>query len=371
MDGAVVSPAIKLDLKMKKTAYYTLFLGALCTGAQAGLVDSRDTRTQGMGGAGVAGSYGAAAFKENPANLLSGKYRLDVSVNLAAAVTDAEDTLDDLDALSQQVGPLEQVIDDASSAGVLNPGDLSVSDPRFTILSNEANNFVSTARRLDGESLNADISLQMSFAISPQDSDWAYGVMIGASAEVIAATDNIDADLDKIQIVADALGDGNVTADEITAISATGLATRNGSGIEFNAGSFDAQAEGRALLGLYTETGIGIARRFELAGQELVLGITPKIVTLVAVEINELAENFDSDTLDDDDITQDKSFFSADVGVRYESPIAGLVFAGSAHNLIGDELKTDVSSSTVPGARPTKVQLKPKLAVGVAKSSTI
>lgn len=342
---------------MKKILLIPIMTLTAVPPAIASLTESGDARTDSMGGAGIAASYGLAATRENPAMLLSKETNTDIKImSLLGGTRNGGDTLDDLDELQTLSDQLDTSLTSLNSVALGGAEDQGLINT-----SKVAQSFATTANRLEGEFAALSFGIQSGVAVAPDDKRWAAAIAIDSDISVVAFANNITEDTNRINGLANVLSDGVITTDEVQTLVDNDYGTLNGSNFEFNDG-FLSQTEGRAVAAYAFSVGISYATQANFYGKDVAIGITPKLSRLGIFEINERVSSFDSDNLDED--FEDKVFFTFDLGVSHELVDQQIMIGAVIKNIVGKKVSSQPSTL---GTRAT-AEVAPKIAVGVAKN---
>jgi hypothetical protein len=110
-----------------------------------------------------------------------------------------------------------------------------------------------------------------------------------------------------------------------------------------------------------TEIGVSFARRFELAGLAVSVGVTPKYQRVDTYNYAVDADNFDAANFDEDQFRSDEDGFNVDAGVAIEPGVPGLTIGVMARNL-----SRQTFSTVGTAGAGFDYEITPQVAVGVA-----
>ncbi len=270
-----------------------------------------EARNSGMGGVGAASSSYLAAGWANPALLTSSESSDTFGMILPAfgartydesgLITDLEDFVDSFAAVQSNPAP-------------------TVAD--FTGLANQL-------QALSGRRANNDIGGGFVLALPSEDFAWSLHARTFADVQFFATIDG--ADVTSIQ---------NLNPGDPLAL---------------------ANSEARVVGISVSEIGVSFAKRFDLAGFAMSLGVTPKYQRVDTINYAVSAENFDVDDFDEDPYVNDAGEFNLDAGIAIEPGVPGLTVGLMARNL------RELEFETVTTAGQSLVyELSPQATLGVA-----
>ncbi|MEH6826183.1 MAG: conjugal transfer protein TraF [Motiliproteus sp.] len=238
----------------------------------------------------------------NPANAV--RYHesddFNVNLNLGAVGSDEDELIDNADDLANQLDLLTTLSSSTSPAVLQDIEDTLV--------------------LLDGSDANVVVGGNITIGIPSSNFSAVFFVNVIGGVEVVMDVDSTD--LDKIRaLIEDPTNapDINVETDLVSEITATGLVLR--------------------------EIGIGFGKEFDVKGQPIALGITPKHQYVETIAYTETVSNIDSDNFDAEQFTTDDSNLNLDLGIstHWNNVYAGL----SVTNLISNDYATVNPAKTV------------------------
>lgn len=289
-----------------------------------------DPVSMAMGGVGVALPIPTTANLYNPSLLSSFRAERDedfaIGLSVGVRAYDQDELLDLLDDVADDFDNLEGLVDQVN---------LGFGDPASI-----RTELAAAARRLDasltaahGKSAQVELGGAL-LANLPRDR-WAIGLTASGQMTVGARIDYQDS-----QYLND-LADAAANAQPV-----------NYDGAQLKS---EAQLLGAAI----GEFGLSFAKRVELFGQDVSLGITPKYVQVETIYYASRIDNVDVDEVDADDYRTSHGGFNLDIGLlkEFENGVyTGLV----AKNLIG----RDYDTVALNGVAHT-ISLRPQLRAGI------
>ena len=323
-----------------------------CAGqAMAGVPKFLDSRAFAMGGVGVTSARPAAASFYNPALLAIEQAEksntfgmLLPSVNILASDEDELiDTADDFE--DNFLDPFEAAVDN------FDAGDLANSraelEEQATRLNDELN-------RIDRDQVLIEAGLGVSFQIPSET--LGIGVFVSTNARVIATMEYRDQEL-------------------LETIIAGAGGYLDPSDIPYDVDANDLQSTVRGVGAASAQAGVSLARNFEIAGRQVALGVSPKVVDFRAYDFSYKADSFDD--FDSDDLKDTKvseNGFNFDLGAatfldRDRQWLAGLAVI----NVIPMDVQTkgttiaanDVATDEVE-IEGKKIEMKPSVTAGIS-----
>ena len=306
---------------MKRYILYTLLVVPYAT--QASAQNYFEARNSAMGGAGVASSRYKAAPFANPALLTKHGEDDDFGFILPAFGVSADDKTDlstDLEDFTNEFDRLEQ---EFSSGGAVSDDDL--------------NGLATRLDDLDGRDLKANVGFGFTFA-KPSDS-LAWALHLKSYVDVTAFVDIAPDDLTAIR---DANDPGNDFPEQLA-------------------------SNGRGMGVAVTEIGISLARKFEVSGMPLSIGITPKFQRVDTINYGINVDNYDADDIEGEDYRSDDGNFNLDIGASLE-PGKGFVFGLVARDLIAADYESADSPLAATTGTPDSFvyEIGPTATVGAA-----
>jgi len=334
-----------------------IFAGSLVTGLAlashpvlAQPFNTFDPVSMAMGGAGVALPIPANANLFNPALLSGFKTERDedfaLGFSLGARAYDPDELRDILDDVADDFDELDDLVDRLNMM-LANPANYTYAE--FRSIQQE---LVGSARRLDrnlsaasGKSAQLELGLAMLTNL-PRDR-WAIGLHASGQATVGA---RINYTANDSHVLRD-------LAQQVEAIDA-GNWNSGSHSIDYDSDR-DLTSDAELLGAAIAEAGLSFAKKVELFGQELSLGITPKYVWVETIYYRADINVVDVDDVDANDYRASHGDFNLDLGVLKE--FANGLYAGLvAKNLI----KQDYDTVELNGVRHT-IALRPQLRAGL------
>lgn len=264
-----------------------------------------EARNSAMGGAGVASSRYKAAPYANPALLTRHGPDDDFGFILptfGVSADDKSDLSDDLQDFTDEFDRIDQLL--SVDPALIEQADLDSLAGRL--------------EDLDSRDLKANAGFGFSFAKPSDKLAWALHVKSYADVTAFA-----DIDPDDIAAIQGALG-----SVELPALG----------------------SQGRGMGVAVTELGVSLARKFEVAGMPLSVGVTPKFQRVDTINYGVNVDSFDSGDVGDEQFRTDEGNFNLDIGAALETS-NGFVFGLVARDLVA----ADYDSAESPLAATTGV----------------
>ena len=332
-------------------------LATLSTSAFAGTPRFLDARAFAMGGVGVASARPAAASFYNPALLaLEHKEKAnDFGMLLPSVMVQASDENELFDKVDDFEDDFLKPFEDAISV-VENTTFGSAAEARAV-----GQDFVNKAEALQNELLDidedgiiADVGAGISFIIPSKD--FAVGVFASGAAR-LASRLNYEDDvllqsyIDDVNTIIDPLNPNVITDLQNLAL-----------GYDPNT---SLESDVRVIGAGQTQAGISFASSFELWGQDIAIGVSPKVVDQIVYDYTAKVDDFEFSDVDDGEVK--KSSFNLDLGVatyldRDRRWLTGL----SVLNVIGEEIETKPFAFGVTPDAPVKIELEPTVLAGIS-----
>ncbi|QCF26840.1 conjugal transfer protein TraF [Hydrocarboniclastica marina] len=323
-------------MRLNKLALFTGLIAAAGS-VQAAPPAFTDARALAMGGTGVASGRPSSASFYNPALLsIQHKHNQDdfniTLPSLNARVADDEDVIGQVDDLQDTIDQFNEAVESFQSGG-------SPENAR-----DAARTMQSQLRDFNKDAMRADVGLSLSF----QKPGKALGVGVFADASLRANARGEYADQD------DAFLSGIIDGSRAIELIDTGDEDQVSN-------NYELRSQGRIVAAAMAEVGLTLSREFEIKGNALALGVSPKFVQLRTFDYIANVAAFDDEDFDAEDQETTKNGFNMDIGAAYtfgehEQWVAG----ASIRNLIPMELKT---------VNDQKVELNPQMTVGMAHRS--
>jgi hypothetical protein len=290
-----------------------------------------DPVSMAMGGVGVALPMATTANLYNP-SLLTG-FRADrdedFAIGLSAGVRayDQDDLLDLIDDVADDFDNLEMLVDQLNSGMPTDPDALRAD------IANAGRRLDRSLGAADGKSAQVELGAAL-MANLPRER-WAIGLTTSAQAIIGAKVNYKD----------------SAFLNELI------NAAENNLPVDYDGSRLDSDAE---LLGAAIgEFGISFAKRVELFGQDVSLGITPKYVQVETIYYRSRIDEVDSDDIDANDYRSSYGGFNLDIGLL-KAFDNGFYTGFVAKNLIS----RDYDTVELNGEKHT-ISLRPQLRAGV------
>lgn len=307
---------------MKKMIYGLALFGSVVHGANGDILNSRNA---GMGGAGVAVSDYEVAGLYNPA-LLTVKEEKDsfavILPNVGAEVSDQDEVADKIEDIADDFDVLEQALDSADG--------IAASAARDRIIDN--------LTLVDDKPVTVDLGAFVTVAIPGEKQGFALSVSGYSDIKVLARFDT----------------------DDIARINAA-TTPADFDNLETTLES-DAKAVGVAIA----EVALSYARRFDIAGRNVSIGISPKYQSVETIQYIQTVNDYDTDDFDADEYTTDDSDFNLDIGAAFQLNDKTLI-AANLRDLVGSEYDTVVDPITT---EQTTYEIRPTLTTAIAYQSS-
>lgn len=266
---------------------------------QAGAANTwTESRSDAMGGTGVAsGSYGSGALI-NPALLAKAKPDDDVTVILPSVgvqVTDEDNLQDEIDTINDKINHYKDVVDD------LTPRDI-ITNPLGSInqFQGAAKDLADELDYLKGKTARATAGAGLAVSIPNDVLSVAFMAKGYAHGRVSSSIDQQDIDylrgIQQSKVVA-----AGVALD--AALNGTDQITKN----------LNSTASGRAAI--VSDYGVAVARQFDLGGVPVSVGVTPKLQKTWVYNYTTSIYDYDSNKWNDSRYRTDDTGFNVDAGI--------------------------------------------------------
>ena len=337
--------------KTRSSLYLAIGLSIASTSALASPQANMSARSFAMGGTGVAVAHPSAAASTNPAMMAAKQHEWvdDFGVTIPSInarfadeeevidqIDDIQDSIDDFDYFFSQIDNSSATADDID-AFQATAGDLN---DRLNAFSNDT--------------MRVNVGAGLSLAVpSP---NLAVGVFANGNltATVRGELDESDSKLLSDIAGASTVQDVEKIIDDAERDSKNNLALNS---------------KGRILASAVTEVGVSFARTFDIQGETVQLGVSPKFVKLQTFQYSEGVADFDDDDFDADDYETDKTGFSMDVGAAYAFGENNEWNAGVVvKNLIPMELDSAQARKDQLDEKQHTLKLAPMVTAGIAHS---
>lgn len=317
-----------------------------------------DARAFSMGGVGVASARPAAASFYNPALLaIEHKEKSDDFGMLLPSVMviaqDEDEVYDRVDDFEDDyLDPFEQSLNTLETTNFATEAEARLA----------AEDFIDKSRALqqqlieiDQDGLVADVGVGFSFLVPSKK--FAAGIFGSGAARLASRVNYAD----------DALIDGYLTdvQDALDGNGTTGnvLIDLNNVALNYDRDQ-DFESDVRVVGAGISQAGISLATSFEFSGQEIAIGLSPKIVNQIVYDYTSRVDDFEFDDVEDSEVKE--SHFNFDLGIasfldRDRRWMAGL----SVLNVLTHEMETEpFSNGTTPES--IKIELEPTVLAGVS-----
>lgn len=308
-----------------------------------------DARSFAMGGVGVASATPTSAMFFNPA-LMAAKH-LDErdsfgvvvpSIHLRAA--DDNDVRDELDDIETLIDEFERNLNEIETAG-------AISDELKNRSLANAQSLNDALGRIDEDAIRVDAGLALGF-VFPDNEGIAWGIMANTSIRSTILANYEDQ------------AKFNTLITELSAANPVISDTNT-----------DLASDGRVLAAAQTQVGVALATSFNVGGNPLMVGVTPKFVSIDTYHYAASMNTFDQDNDDDGTYETYERTFNLDVGVAMQFGETQQWTVGVAVlDLIPMEVKT-LQYNLPMGSQPSRqitavnVEYNPTIRAGIAHNS--
>ncbi len=316
----------------------------------SGNVLALDARSIALGGSTISNGRGVHGTLENPATLMhhqnigehthfhmGGAVDLRDSVKITDIVDNNPDLVDDfeteIDALSGQTISCDIITADANTVCLTDTAELGA-------LSADALNILNT---IDGQQIGGQATYDIGFAKT--NVGIPFGIHLRVMATGIAAPNIADTDISYTSVIAETLGDDNLTFGEISdnieyAVETNGISLS----LRQPEDTFESTAEIAALFRV--QVGISLAQTYTLNGRDYDIGFTPKFSRLQAEYIDiDVADQFreNSESLSDqfDDSNTKSNSTTFDLGISTQLDNKPAQVAAVLRNAIRESISLD------------------------------
>lgn len=340
-------------------------LTSISTPALAAGPGFTDSRAFAMGGVGVAAARPAAASFYNPALLAIQEREKanDFGMLIPSVMVQAFDEDELIDKVDDFEKDFLDPFEDSLNA-LENPTFTSEAEARAA-----GQEFVDNSRALQGELIDidedgvvADVGVGMSIQIPSKS--FAVGFFATGNARLttqINYEDNalIDGYISQVEAIT---GNPGLTPAQI-------IAQLNALDINYNSDdTLDSNV--RVVGSAQSQVGLSFASNFEIAGYDVAVGISPKMVNQIAYDYTSRVEDFEFDDADESEV--DETEFNFDLGVATHLDGGRRWMAGlSVLNVIPQDITTTPGAgTTVNQALPEaiKIELEPRVIAGLSYS---
>jgi hypothetical protein len=312
-----------------------------------------EARNDAMGGTGVASANYGSAVLINPALLAKSKPDDDVSVvipSVGAQITDKDNLRDQIDDISNEIDSYRNALDNITPMDIFrNPvGTLNQFQSAAGDLANQMEDLRGkTARGNAGAGI----------AVSVPTSAVSFAFVTKAYAHAVVNSNIDQNDIDYLR---------NIQNSNAFAVSQAGLAVLNGS--DEITKNLNSTASGKAAI--VSDYGVAIARKFDIGGVPVSLGVTPKLQQTWLYNYTTSIDNYHSDDWKKSKYRNDDTGFNVDAGIAAdfgENWTVGL----SGQNLMSRDIDTkDVRITNGDTGVTTNYkdtyQIRPLVTAGVA-----
>lgn len=320
---------------------------ALASAAQAS-----DARSIALGGSVIANGHGVHGAVENPAALMAMKRRQEKTHFRVGFSMEIRDTGEAIDTLTDEenediIDDIETQIDILSQSEVqcdpISGSDDSVCVDNTQALADLSVRVLDILDTVDDETIDGQASLDMGMAFTGNALPVAVNLKFSGTA---AGTPDIsDGDRVYISEFADILDDDVLTLGELRE-SQFLEADFIGAQLQVDQPEdvLTSEAEGAALARV--QLGVSLARSFQVGEYEIDAGVTPKISSLTAYDVDirvqdEFLDDTESvqDRLEDSEVSE--SSFTFDVGASMSLPTLPIRVAAVLRNVIPESIRTE------------------------------
>jgi hypothetical protein len=315
-----------------------------------------DGRSFSMGGTGVANAKASSAGLFNPAMLAAQRPSADFSIVLPTVGVMADDSGNVMDTLSDiqdgSLNQLELAIDDYNNNGA--------SPARVAAIGNAVTALAGDLPKLNNKPVTIDAGAGFGFAIPSKQFGFGLHTTANVSAGVVT----------------------NITAADIATLNQIG-SDASGGALNCGASYVDSSCNMLSADQLLTssvdlvgigigEVGLSFAHQFDLAGQKLSMGITPKYMQIETVQYNQSMGSNDeiTDVIDDAKYRKKYTDFNVDLGAALvlgeeeSATVVGIV----AKNLLAKSYKTAGFTDSHGTFHPAyEIDLNTQIRAGIAK----
>jgi len=331
-------------------------VAATATSVHAAPPAFQDVRALGMGGTGVAAARPSGAALFNPSLLAAdhsgwndGFAMTLPSIN--ARVAENDEVVDDIDRIQNTLDELQSAINGLD----INPDSTDIKN-----VQDQSQQLAEQLRGIDQEATRGDLGAGTLFAIPSKQ--LAVGLHLNAQLRATVQGQIDDNDTGALEAVATLDPEAATRSDiedELDPI------------YNSNTGEFDGiESEGRVLASAVSEIGLSLARRFNIQGHDVNIGVTPKMVQMRTFDYVQNVNEFDEDDFDATDYETDDTHLNLDIGASTQLGAEDQWRVGaSVRNLIPQTLKT-VEKNNSPFYGQEEMKLDPLVTVGVAHTSS-
>ena len=304
--------------------------GGLVTAAHAGPQLFDGARAFAMAGTGVAAGLPGNASFVNPA-LLSLR-QLDESNDFALVLPSVSARYADDQKVYDQIDDIQNEIDTFNAA--VNAGNQAQVQTSAATLENQL-------IKINKDTTRGDLGLGLALAVPGEKV--GFSAFSDASLRASARATVAQSDLDYLDAIA--------TAGSTDVINTGGNTP----------GAYSLESSGSLVAAAVAEAGVSVATQFDVQGNRLAVGLSPKYVQIRTFDYTKNVANFDNNDFHASDYETRKSGFNMDLGTAYQFGQADQWIAGlSVRNLVPMKLDS-VNGLTY--------HLDPKVTAGIAHHS--
>lgn len=305
--------------------------------AQAAPSQFNDTRAFGMGGTGVAAARPSGAALFNPSLLAADHsgWNDGFAVTLPsvnARYAENEEVIDEIDAIQDTIDAFNRATTQSD-------------------IKENAGKLADSLETINRQPLRADAGLGVLLAVPSPN----LSVGLHTNAQ-LRATVQARVDQDEIDTLRD-IENGTPPPP-------------NNAIVDGNGNIKNLNSDGRILASAVGEIGLTLARSFEIQGQTVNVGVTPKLVQMRTFDYAQGVDKFDEDDFDASEYETDDTHVNVDIGASADLGSSDQWRVGaSVRNLVPQTLKTVENNSRPLRYEQKEMTLDPQATVGVAHTS--
>lgn len=349
---------------MKKLLIPSLILAT--STAVAAPFNTQEARSMGMGDTGVAHATPAAAPLFNPAMLSHGRSEKDydfsmIIPNISANAIADKDAREGFENIADE-GYLDEITNSINSFNSAAPGSAQKSAART--LSENTDALFTDLDKLSGKPINTTLSGLVSIAVPNDTFSVAVFANTTTTMEVIPNITDCDKQImDKFAETANQIANGTSVT---SSVSACGNTIYDSSSQAFNTNPSSLLTSNVTAVAVQiNEYGITLAKPFDIAGQKVSFGITPKYQAVTSMFVNPTISQLDETSYDIGDELEksetNDNAFNMDIGVATSFLDEAVTVGLTAKNLISNTYETAQQNG-----QTLSYEIKPQARAGVA-----